>query len=400
MKSWRALLPYASLLPWCICSAQAQTFPSTQPLPATHQWVNPQPDVPYLAKPTTQPADWIVEHDPVTPNASPEAKALLKYLYAISGKHTMTGQHNYAAQQEVSTAQAKRVFGKTPAIYGTDMGFAKQGDKDSAYVRQATVAELVKQYARGSIITVTWHAVRPTDDEPVTFRKSVQGKITPSQFIELTTPGTPLFNRWCAQVDVIASYLKQLQDAHVPVLFRAYHEMNGDWFWWGGRRGEHGTKAIYRQLWDRLVYYHHLTNLIWVWNVDQPVRADRQFVDYFPGQSYVDVLSLDDYAAFRQGFYDDLNALSDGKVMAIGETGNPPAISVYERQSKWTWYMIWAGMAGARPRRLSTAPSTVPTIPPSTMVKSPRMFSLEDLAYWQAIAPLRAASGLPAQASP
>jgi hypothetical protein len=32
---------------------------------------------------------------PVTPDASPEAKALLGLLLEISGKCTLTGQHNY-----------------------------------------------------------------------------------------------------------------------------------------------------------------------------------------------------------------------------------------------------------------------------------------------------------------
>ncbi len=31
-----------------------------------------------LPKPAARPADWIVEHNPVNPNATPEAKALLK----------------------------------------------------------------------------------------------------------------------------------------------------------------------------------------------------------------------------------------------------------------------------------------------------------------------------------
>jgi mannan endo-1,4-beta-mannosidase len=250
------------------------------------------------------------------------------------------------------------------------------------------------------MIAITWHAVRPTDDEPVTFRRSVQGKLTDAQFNDVITPGTVLYNRWAAQVDVIAGYLKQLQDAHVPILFRPYHEQNGNWFWWGGRRGERGTKALYHQLWDRLVNFHKLNNLIWVWNVDRPMLPDRQFVDYFPGQQYIDVLSFDDYGIFEQHYYDELNALSDGKVMAIGETGNPPAAAVFEKQPKWAWYMVWAGLAGPRPRRPTTA-ATLPFIPLSVTVRNPRMYSLEDAAYRAAITPIRAASGLPpAQAPP
>jgi mannan endo-1,4-beta-mannosidase len=41
-----------------------------------------------------------------------------------------------------------------------------------------------------------------------------------------------LFERWCAQVGVIAGYLKQLWEARVPILWRPYHEVNGGWFWW------------------------------------------------------------------------------------------------------------------------------------------------------------------------
>ena len=54
------------------------------------------------------------------------------------------------------------------------------------------------------------------------------------------------------------------------------------------------------------------------------------------------MLGLDCYGAFQQSFYDDLNALSGGKVMAISETSNPPAVSVYATQPKWAYVMRWA----------------------------------------------------------
>lgn len=123
---------------------------------------------------------------------------MLKFLYGISGKHTLTGQHNYAAEQGYSTQLTARIARKTPVIYGTDWGFAVKGDKDSAYVRQATVATLIEEYRKGSIIAICWHEVRPTEDEPVTFRKSVRGKLTDQQFSDVITPGTPLYERWCA----------------------------------------------------------------------------------------------------------------------------------------------------------------------------------------------------------
>jgi len=181
--------------------------------------------------------------------------------------------------------------------------------------------------------------------------------------------------------------------------------MNGDWFWWGARRGPRGTQQLYRQMYDRLVNHHHLTNLIWVWNCDQPAREDRQFVDYFPGQQYIDILALDDYGPFEQRYYDEMNALSDGKVMAIAETAHPPTIDIYETQPKWTYWMRWAAdrpRATTRPTSRAAAFNTFggygkinPTVPLTDIVKDPRMFNLEDPAYWSAIAPLRLVSDLP-----
>ena len=201
---------------------------------------------------------------------------------------------------------------------------------------------------------------------------------------------------------MIAEYLKQLQDAHVPILWRPYHEINGNgWFWWNGKRGERGSRAIYRMLFDRLVNFHKIKNLIWVWNPDQPTSPDKQFVDFFPGHDAVDILALDDYAVFQQSFYDDLNALSDGKVMAISECGNNmPALDIYKTQPKWTYFMRWAFGTGPA-TNASTRPTTRRGPPPldpvavSKMVHDPRMWSLEDPEYWQATAAVRVASGLP-----
>lgn len=411
----------------------AQTAPASTATQAT-----PRPTLPTLPKPPLRPADWIVEHEPVTPNASPEARALLKFLYSISGKHTVIGQHNFAGVHTLSTAAAALRLGKIPALYGTDWGFSRAGDIDSIYARDMTVQEIIKQYRAGSIIAICWHEVRPTADEPVTFQgspTSVQGHLSDADWDQLLTPGSEINKRWCAQVDVIAGYLKQLEAAHVPLLWRPVHEMNGNWFWWGGRLGDRGTKQLYRMMFDRLVNHHKLTNLIWVWNCDQPSQPDRQFVDYFPGQQYVDVLALDCYGTFQQRFYDEMNALSDGKVLAISE-GGPPAPDVYKTQPKWAYYMPWAtarfpvtdsrtttasasvalARGGRGGRAITVSASAAPArggrgggfggggrggFDWAEMARDPRMLGLEDPAYRQAIQPMRVASSLlPLSAAP
>jgi mannan endo-1,4-beta-mannosidase len=177
---------------------------------------------------------------------------------------------------------------------------------------------------------LTWHEVRPTDDEPVTFRDSVQGHLTDYEWQQVLTPGTPLYNRWCAQVDVVAGYLRQLRDAHVPVLFRAYHEMNGNWFWWGGRPGKDGSAALYRQIYDRFVNVHHLDNLVWVWNVNAPSGNAGSIAEYYPGAQFADVVTMDIYGEFKQDYYDSMLALAAGKPIALAEVGAVPSPDVLE----------------------------------------------------------------------
>lgn len=285
----------------------------------------------------------IVAQEPVNPHASPEARALLKYLYSISGHYTLAGQHNYPNHIARWTDRAYDLTGKYPALFGQDFGFEAGADKDSILARPELIAEAERQYRNGAVVTLTWHAVRPTDDEPVSFRENVQGHLTDFEWSELLTPGSTLYNRWCAQVDVIAGYLKQLRDARVPILLRPYHEINGGWFWWNGRKGKDGSAALYRQFFDRLVNYHKLDNLIWVWNASPPAPGGPgPYADYFPGLEYADVLSVDVYGEFKPAFYDGLVALAAGKPIALGEVGAVPSPAVLRDQPKWAWFMSWS----------------------------------------------------------
>jgi mannan endo-1,4-beta-mannosidase len=281
----------------------------------------------------------------VNPNATPEARTLLKQIDQISGHFTLTGQHNFPNHVSRWSDRIYDLTGKFPAIFGQDFGFSRGEDKDSVEGRPSMVEEAKRQYRNGAVIALTWHAVRPTDDEPVTFHDSVQGHLTDFEWNELLTPGTDLYNRWVEQVDVIAGYLRQLQDAGVPVLFRPYHEMNGNWFWWGGRPGEHGSAALYRQLYNRFVNVHHLNNLVWVWNVNSPSENAGPIASYFPGSEYADVVTMDIYGEFKQSYYDDMLSLAGDKPIALAEVGAMPTLDVLAKQPRWAYFMMWSGLA-------------------------------------------------------
>ena len=293
------------------------------------------------------PATAAREAEPVNSHASPEARALLKYFYSISGHYALSGQHNYPNHISRWTDRVYDLTGKYPALFGEDFGFSGGEDKDSVEARPALIAEVERQYRMGAVVTLTWHEVRPTDDEPVTFRDSVQGHLTDFEWSELLTPGTELYNRWCAQVDVIAGFLTQLRDAHVPVLLRPYHEMNGGWFWWGGRPGPNGSAALYRQFFDRMVNHYKLNNLVWVWNVNSPPGYGGNIADYFPGAQYADLLTEDIYGEFQQSYYNDMLALAAGKPIALGEVGAVPSPELLKQQPDWTYFMSWSELVEA-----------------------------------------------------
>jgi mannan endo-1,4-beta-mannosidase len=285
--------------------------------------------------------------EPVNPHATPEARALLTYLASISGQGYVTGQHNYPNVGSRYTDLAYDLTAKYPGLFGADFGFSAGDDKDSVLGRPAMIEEAERQWRSGALIAMTWHEVRPTEDEPVTFHDSVQGHLTDYEWHQLLTPGTPLYLRWCAQVDVVAGYLRQLQDAHVPVLFRAYHEMNGNWFWWGGRPGKDGSAALYRQIYDRFVNVHHLNNLIWVWNVNAPSGNAGTIADYYPGARFADVVTMDIYGEFKQDYYDSMLTLAAGKPIALAEVGAVPSQQVLAEQPRWAYFMSWSELVRA-----------------------------------------------------
>jgi mannan endo-1,4-beta-mannosidase len=279
---------------------------------------------------------------PVNPNASPEARRLLAFLYEHRGKQIIAGQHNYNHEPSRYTEKAREIAGRTPAVWGSD--FIWNGTDDPG---PRVVSEAIARHREGFIVTLMWHAGRPQDDPPFDWSRSIQGELTTSEWRQLTTPGTPLHDRWQRQVDKVAGYLAQLRDAGVPVLWRPYHEMNGVWFWWGDKKGPNGYITLYRMLFDRFVNHHRLTNLLWVWDANAPrdIPKDEAYAYrlYYPGVSYVDVLATDVYNFdYEQKDYDDLRRLASGKPIALGEVGELPKREILDAQPLWSWFMVWA----------------------------------------------------------
>ena len=308
--------------------------------------------------------------EPVNRDATPEAKKLLAYLYAIRGRRIVGGHHNDASKPDTFINRVKELTGKSPQVWG--------GDFIQYYIKrnpERIVREAFRKYNEGYIITMMWHAGRPQDDPPFGWKESVQARLTDEQWNALITPGTKLHSRWILQVDTVAAYLKEMQRLGIPVLWRPYHELNGVWFWWGNRAGPDGSAKLWRMLYDRFVNHHKLNNLIWVWNANAPRLLPNDeawaYEDYFPGLECVDVLAADVYHNdYKQSHHDQLVKLGEGKVIALGEVGEVPTPAVLAQQPMWTWFMIWGNFVNSH-----NTPETL-----RDLYGCPRVLSHEDFA--------------------
>ena len=175
--------------------------------------------------------------------------------------------------------------------------------------------------------------------------KGVLSKLTDEQWNELTTEGSALNSKWIERVDEVAVYLQELKEKGVEVAWRPMHEMNQGAFWWGGRPGPDGTLKLYQMLRDYLTNVKNLTNLIWVWDIQDFGSLANDSKVYNPGDKYWDIAALDVYddkSGYTQEKYNIMVSVSNGKPIAIGECQKLPTSEQLKMQPKWTFFMGWS----------------------------------------------------------
>ncbi|MFI5909916.1 lectin [Dactylosporangium sp. NPDC051541] len=266
--------------------------------------------------------------------------ALVGYLSGISGQYTITGQHNREPNSDPTkwTRVAQGITGQTPGLWGGDFLFASA----DVNARQTMISEAIRQWQGGSLVALTWHMCPPTVGSTCGWdTNGVLSHLSDSQWSQLVTDGSALNTAFKNRLAEATPYLRQLQSAGVPVLFRPVHEMNEGWSWWGGRPGANGSRRLFQIVHD---YYagQGLSNLVWVWNVkDVNMGA---IADYWPGASYVDVATLDMWVKLAPSTsdYQAMLNVAGGKPIALAEVGQVPSVALLQAQPRWTYFMVWA----------------------------------------------------------
>jgi hypothetical protein len=268
----------------------------------------------------------------------------LNYLYGISGSKTASGMHNREPNSAPATwtNQINATTGKYPALWSGDFLFASSDVAN----RQTMINQAKAQWASGALVNIMFHACPPTQAEPCAWEGGVKSSLTNAQWTELITNGTTLNNNWKARLDVIAGYLQDLKNNGVEVYFRPFHEMNQPIFWWAGRPGANGTVKLFQLTRDYLRNTKGLTNLIWVWDLQDFSTLSSDLANYNPGSSNWDVLAMDMYYSDGQGYttakYNAMVNAAGGKPIAIGECEVLPSPSLLAAQPKWGFFMGWS----------------------------------------------------------
>lgn len=270
---------------------------------------------------------------------------VLSYLRGITGSKIVFGVENKNTGTPTSdTDQITRIGGKVSGYWGADFGFGTGAVNN----RQNMTNEAIRQWNKGAIIQLMWHVCSPTQTEYCGW-DDVGGEhpvhLTDAQWVDLTTPGKPLYKVWIARLDLLAGYFQQLKNAGVAPTFRPFHEVNQCAFWWSCHTGANGSARLYQMTHDYLTYTKGLNNIIWNWNIqDINVSAlASDIVKYNPGQQYFDIVSLDVYnsAGFNSTTYNAMVNIAQGKPMGIGECMHFPSLATLKNQPEWTFAMIW-----------------------------------------------------------
>lgn len=281
----------------------------------------------------------------VNPNITKNAQKLLDYLSDVAGKQIITGQHTQTNPMEEIDYIIKQT-GKKPLLrgfellaYSPNINYQDSDEEclTEVYENRNTMKTALK-WAKETqgIVTLTFHWFSPLGGHD----KSFYAKNTDFDAEKILTEGTPERIAFYHDMDIIASELEKFQSADIPVLWRPFHEADGEWFWWGAK-GAVVASSLYKLMFEYYTNVLHLNNLIWVWNC--PLK------EAYPGDEYVDIISMDIYLQeyektdYHMQYEQLIKSTSLNKTVALAEVGYIPDIQMLSQShTPWAYYMTWS----------------------------------------------------------
>ncbi len=270
--------------------------------------------------------------------ATKETKALYNNLHKLSAKHILFG-HQHATEYghgwygDDNRSDVKSVTGSHPAVIGVD--FSGLSGRPDSLIEKEKISlrkNIADTYDRGGVTTVSWHFNNPVTPTGFYWKDSVSAAA-----VKNIIPGGGQHEKYKSILRTIGDFARSVKGKDgkvVPMIFRPFHEFDGGWFWWGK---PHCTKEEFNALWKFTVYYLRdslqVHNFIYAFSPDCLFSTEAEYLDRYPGDQWVDMVGMDDYADFgRDGKYNlsgglkKLQIVSDyarkaHKLAAFTETG-------------------------------------------------------------------------------
>ncbi len=263
-------------------------------------------------------------------------------------------------------SDVEMVSGDRAAVVGWDIGkIGAEVNIDSFSFKQI-IKGIRHVYKAGGINTISWHMDNPINGD------NAWSKISNTTAL---LPGGEFNFSYVQKLDEFARFIRKCRVGlftRIPIVFRPFHEHNGDWFWWSKA---YNTEDEYIALWQYTIDYLRkekgIHNLIVAFSPDRS-RMDINWEGYhygYPGDEYVDVIGLDNYwdLGYKQNtasadqqledFRRSITLISEiankrNKVAALTETGNETiAIPDWYTQrllepikssgSRLAWVLVW-----------------------------------------------------------
>lgn len=262
------------------------------------------------------------------PDATPEAKTLYDLLYCANEELGVA----FSAQQESTWMgsddyEFSYIFektGKYPAIRGFDY---MNDDFDGVNKRA------IKWHKAGGFVTICWHCGSDFSGE---WKDCMNDEV--DDWEKMLTEGTLQYYNMLSGMDKAAAALKELCDLNIPVLWRPFHEFDGDWFWWS-KGGSENFKKLWQIMYERFTEHWELDNLIWVLGYSHKAKENKK---WYPGDGYCDIIGADTYEIkLNKKLYKKISNVTDAnKPLCLHECGENPTVEDFSK-APWSYFMTW-----------------------------------------------------------
>ncbi|WP_075589888.1 glycosyl hydrolase [Labilibacter marinus] len=218
-------------------------------------------------------------------------------------------------RNDLSTSDCKEVSGDHPGVFGIDPHYMMY---KTAEQRQLHIDEAKAAYANGAIVTFDFHQQSKHDHK--IYMSDITSANDKSLMYDIVNDNNEARAWFYDELDDILGIIND--DLGFPVVFRLYHEMDGNWFWWGSSATHHNAQ-LYIDFYRLTVEYikERSNQILFAWSPNGQVHTQ-----YYPGDSFVDVVGFDIYepnvADLKTKLIDlSIFALNHNKVAILAETG-------------------------------------------------------------------------------